>query len=104
MSRLPDAQKLGADITQSKFHMLDLGRFPALMLDGDHRVTGEVWLVSSETLAELDRIEGYPDFYDRVKAKTHRYPGEHWLYYLPDPENWTGYDLVEPDLGGYLTW
>ena len=52
--------------TQPGFRLYDLGRYPALVRDGDHAVVGEVYEVDEPTLAALDRLEGHPELYRRT--------------------------------------
>ena len=44
--------------------MLNLGAFPAI-IEGRARVFGELYKVTPEILASLDRLEGHPHFYER---------------------------------------
>ena len=39
--------------------LYDLGSYPALSLQGDKLVGGEIWEIDRETLSQLDMIEGY---------------------------------------------
>lgn len=63
------------------FLMKDLGRFPACVEEADNHipVIGEVWKVSPETFARLDRLEGYPYFYNRKQIPT--FDGPAWIYF-----------------------
>lgn len=55
-----------AEVADGKFTMLDLDRFPGLVLDPDGgTVQGELYAVDSLVLARLDRLEGHPHFYCR---------------------------------------
>jgi gamma-glutamylaminecyclotransferase len=55
-----------ADLAAGQFAMIDLGRFPGLVLDPEGGpVVGELYAVDSRTLARLDRLEGHPRFYRR---------------------------------------
>ncbi len=75
--------RLGDDRTRGcRFEMVDLGAFPGLvqMERGDDAV-GEVWEVDDECLADLDRLEGVPTFYDRVTVQTVTH-GWCWAYVL----------------------
>jgi len=67
--------------TDARYSLFDLGSFPAVGLKGDNKIKGEVWEVDEEVFASLDRIEGYPDFYDRKQVSTNK--GKVWMYYLP---------------------
>lgn len=61
------------------FEMRSLGPFPACFhSDLDSKVIGEVWEIDAETFARLDRLEGYPRFYDRVEVETPF--GNAWMY------------------------
>lgn len=42
-----------------KGHIFDLGAFPGVRLDGDSTFTAELVTVDDETLAKLDRYEGF---------------------------------------------
>lgn len=56
----------------SGFKMYSLGGFPAILPTGNEedRVTIEVYEVDDETLARLDRLEGYPGWYERSVVHT----------------------------------
>jgi gamma-glutamylaminecyclotransferase len=61
-----------ATVAAGKFAMLDLGRFPGLVLDPEGGpVVGELYAVDSLTLARLDRLEGHPYFYCRRPVRVH---------------------------------
>lgn len=47
-----------------KGELFDLGPFPAVK-EGEQNVFGEVYIVSEETLAELDCLEGHPILFER---------------------------------------
>jgi gamma-glutamylcyclotransferase (GGCT)/AIG2-like uncharacterized protein YtfP len=51
--------------TAPGYALYDLGEYPSLADDDDGVVEGEVYLVTAEHLAELDRYEGYPELYRR---------------------------------------
>ena len=52
--------------TVAGYALYDLGAYPALGADDEGAVVeGEVYLVTAEHLAELDRYEGYPELYRR---------------------------------------
>lgn len=75
---------LGEHITEPKYTMYSLGSFPAVTLRGDTGISGEVYAVDDETFARLDRLEGYPHFYDRTVIDTPH--GEAWMYFLEREE------------------
>ena len=89
---------LGEVSKQLPLKMLSMGRFPTLVPTGDGSrslIHGEMVEIDEKTLGVLDRIEGHPDFYQRVK-----YPdvlGDAWVYILPDTdrERWGRLDQQE---------
>ena len=54
------------------FEMYDLGAFPAIV-KGEGRVKGEVYKVTSEQLAKIDRLEGEGILYIKEKVKVEGY-------------------------------
>ena len=102
---MPGAEIVGrAKTTYPDYNMLDLGAFPAV-IKGENHIQGEVWKCDDEVFADLDDIEGYPDFYKRVKTETSQ--GRAWMYYLDD-KSYTQYKGNRGDnvfeQGDTLTW
>ena len=58
--------------------MFDLGAYPAVSQNGNDVIHGEVYAVPEATFIELDALEGYPDFYDRIQVTTSF--GLAWMY------------------------
>lgn len=77
------AVQLGDDVIHGDYTMLNLGGFPGLILEGDTPITIEVYAVDDRVFNNLDRLEGYPTFYNRKKVGTAH--GEAWIYYLNEP-------------------
>ncbi len=91
---LRHANYLGDHVTKDKYAMVSLGAFPAVVLHGDTHIHGEVFEVSEATFKSVDRLEGYPSFYSRMKIMTEH--GNAWMYYLGKDSNYvTGRDVVE---------
>lgn len=63
---LSTAVYLGPARTVARYTLVDLGGFPALLEGGGTAVEGEVYSVGRATLAQADRLEGHPHFYERV--------------------------------------
>ena len=63
---LQHAQLVGKGITQPYFDLLDLGPYPAMVLDGRTAIHGEIYAVDDDTLARLDRLEGHPHYFVRA--------------------------------------
>jgi gamma-glutamylcyclotransferase (GGCT)/AIG2-like uncharacterized protein YtfP len=55
--------------TEPCFELFDLGHFPAMSTGGQTVVRGEVYAVDDQTLVRLDRLEGHPDFYQRMPIR-----------------------------------
>ena len=95
-------QFIGPAVTsKSAYSLYDLGSFPAVVLNGNTRISGEVWAIDEDTMNELDRIEGYPAFYKRTQVDTTQ--GRSWMYFIPDIENYSA-DCVEPDTNQIASW
>ena len=76
---LAQATKLGAYRLPAGYLLYDLGAYPAAIEDADGTgLTGEVYAIDDAQLAALDRLEEYPEEYDRVLIETPW--GEAWLY------------------------
>lgn len=57
---------LGAEETYPKYKMYHLGGFPAVIPSKKgHSIKGEVWDINDKCLADIDMIEGHPNFYRR---------------------------------------
>lgn len=52
------------------YEMISLGAFPGVLTGGDKHIQGEVWEVSQALADEIDDIEGYPSFYNKVMVDT----------------------------------
>jgi gamma-glutamylcyclotransferase (GGCT)/AIG2-like uncharacterized protein YtfP len=75
---LADARYLGDCRTQPLYKMVDLGSYPGVVKGGGTRIEGEVYEVSSQQMADLDRLEGYPHDYTRETIATPW--GQAWIY------------------------
>lgn len=77
--------------TASPFRLLDLGYCPGAVADGRARspVRGELYLLSPDALAKLDRAEGHPFVYTRRVARVVLDDGQDVLawFYLYQPQN-----------------
>ena len=74
-----------AKTTYPDYELVDLGAFPGVFEQGEHYIQGEVWEVDSETLSDLDRMEGYTgepatNFYSRIVVPTTE--GKAFMYVL----------------------
>jgi len=64
--------------------LYDMGAYPAAVYS-DETVIGDLLTVTPEALATMDRIEGHPDFYQRVKVRALGISEtvDAWMYYAP---------------------
>jgi len=87
---------LVADLGEGQIRgaMYDLGPFPAVTLEEDGVVTGEWVRVTDEGLARLDRLEGYPSFYDRAIVSDTANGLHGWVYWMAR-QKVDGYERVE---------
>ena len=79
---LHGAEFLQEAVTPPKYTMISLGAFPGVKLEGNTAIHGEVWRVNEEQLERLDRLEGYPSFYNREKIDIPGLSVDPWMYYL----------------------
>lgn len=77
------AEKLGAAETAPEYRMYNLGLYPAIVRGGSIAIKGEVYSVTDEVLAALDRLEGHPDYYKRSKCVSTPW-GKASVYMLPE--------------------
>lgn len=79
-SLLLSSEFISIHITEPKHTLVDLGAFPAVLNTGNTAIHGEIYRVSEDVFSELDRLEGYPRYYDRVLIPTEF--GDAWVYIL----------------------
>lgn len=82
MQSIPNARLLGEEIIGPGFIMVDLGLFPAVVLDtvSVGCVHGEVWSMPLQYLSWLDAYEDYPSLYLRSLINTSH--GAAWVYHM----------------------
>lgn len=84
-AQIQDQRFVGEARTLPRYELIDLGSFPALVEGGATAVAGELYEVSFQVLAELDRLEGHPALYrrwlvaldDGMEAEAYFMPREH---------------------------
>jgi len=98
-----NAEFLGiAFTTDSLYSLYNLGSFPAVTFDGHNSIHGEVWQVDDQTMDILDSIEGYPNFYNRVKVSTTK--GNAWIYYIPDISKYSSAEQITAKPEQTVSW
>jgi gamma-glutamylcyclotransferase (GGCT)/AIG2-like uncharacterized protein YtfP len=78
--------------TSPGFLLYDLGRFPGMVACGQLVVVGEIYLVTPEILARVDRLEGHPTFYQRLPIRLD--DGSDAESYLLPPRRVVGYPPI----------
>jgi len=96
-----EAEFIGDATTDADFSMYNLGSFPAAVLNGEHKISGQVFDVDDDVLEVLDHIEGYPDFYSRDQINTSL--GKAWIYHIKDIDEYHGEKIVPSD-GNTVSW
>ena len=66
--RLGAAEKVGEARTAAIFHLVDLGPYPAMVIEGNTAVVGELYRVDATLLRELDVFEEVPLLFKRVQV------------------------------------
>jgi gamma-glutamylcyclotransferase (GGCT)/AIG2-like uncharacterized protein YtfP len=81
---LEDEEFVGQCLSEPHFTMHSLGGFPGVVENGSTAIVGEVFSVAAEAWKNVEYLEGYPDFYDRITVHTEF--GEAEMYVLKDTE------------------
>jgi gamma-glutamylcyclotransferase (GGCT)/AIG2-like uncharacterized protein YtfP len=79
---LRGADFLGETRTKPEYELVDLGPYPAMIVNGKTSVVGEVYKVDVETLHRLDMLEGCPGYYRRDEIELDN-GGTAFVYTLP---------------------
>lgn len=78
----------GQAVTKEPDYMMKHGAFPSVISAvGKGYICGEVYEVSETILADLDALEGHPNFYRRIEIEVVPDGGEPfdcWIYIGPD--------------------
>jgi len=97
---LLEGSRFAGETSIKGWEMRDVGFYPAITKSEGGHVHGEMYIVSDEVFADLDRLEGYPGHYNKTVTKT-ELGWDVWVYYykkstLPVIESgrWTGRRLV----------
>lgn len=102
---LEDCVFLGEFKTKDYFRMLDLGSYPAVYFDeSGFRVTGELYEIEDDMLRQVDYLEGYPKFYNRIEIELYDSEEKAFIYYFDASKfDEDSFVFVEPKKGT-LTW
>jgi gamma-glutamylcyclotransferase (GGCT)/AIG2-like uncharacterized protein YtfP len=78
-----DSDMLSREVVNIPFRMVSLGGFPGLIpADENHDITIEIYSVTDQVYRNVERLEGYPNFYQKATINTSQ--GEVEVYILED--------------------
>lgn len=86
------AEFVGEEGLSHGYTMVDVGMYPGILNSGTQAISGELYRVDDETLAELDILEGAPTLYERKRVRTES-GLRAWVYILR-PEHARGLAMV----------
>jgi gamma-glutamylcyclotransferase (GGCT)/AIG2-like uncharacterized protein YtfP len=66
---------------EAAFDLCCNGSFPYALMAGKYHLGGEVYTVDEDVFKSLDRLEGYPRFYNRAQIQVWGRPA--WMYFYP---------------------
>ena len=79
---LAGSEFIGKTKTEPIFTMYG-SAIPWIVAGGNTAITVEVYEVDEVTMRNLDRLEGYPYYYDRKEVSTEF--GDAWIYFREEP-------------------
>lgn len=85
---LEKAEYLGTGYTRSKYAMYKSGIPFVIKTEQVSNIHGELYQIDENTLKQLDRLEGHPDWYCREKVEIVSASGQTiigWLYFYSKP-------------------
>lgn len=88
---LKDSEYLGEFKTKELFDLYSLGAYPFISERGDTEITVELYKVVCPIIAQnLDRLEGYPSFYNRKVIEIKDFTSElkTYIYYIIDKHSY----------------
>jgi gamma-glutamylcyclotransferase (GGCT)/AIG2-like uncharacterized protein YtfP len=99
-----ESKKLGEHILEGGFKMISLGGFPGLIPDEkvNNKIFVETYEVSDNVFKSVERLEGYPSFYNRRKVETPF--GESEIYVLASARDYSDKNLVPAGEDEVINW
>jgi len=85
------AKLLGKTKISGNFTMVSLGGFPGVIPEGNTDIYGEVYEVNDQVYKDIEHLEDYPHFYDKMEVDTAH--GKAEMYILP--QKYLNYPKVE---------
>ena len=90
---LENSKYLGCTDTYPEWTMYGMGGFPCICMGGETPIHIEVYDVDEGTFQDLDMLEGYPNFYNRLRTPTKF--GDAWIYYIKDESEVDHLPIIE---------
>lgn len=88
-----DSILLSTETIKDNFDMIDMGSFPGLIPSEEQKdIVVEVYSVTPRTYANIERLEGYPSFYNRRDVNTSHGPAG--IYFL-ERSGWGSSKMVQ---------
>ena len=104
--RVIDGSKLlSSEIISLPFEMIDMGSYPGLIRSKDiNDIQVEVYEVDAQTYQRVEKLEGWPSFYDRELIETSVGAGD--IYFLDNNKGreYTRYPRVNKTAEGVFDW
>jgi gamma-glutamylcyclotransferase (GGCT)/AIG2-like uncharacterized protein YtfP len=99
-----ESTKLGEHILEDNLVMVSFGGFPGLVVDNNvkNNIFVETYEVTDKVYKSIERLEGYPHFYDRRSIQTPF--GDSEIYVLAHAGNYEEKTLVPKDENGVINW
>ena len=99
----PESKLLGEHTLNGGFVMISLGGFPGLIPDDKSKdsIFVETYEVTDNVYKSIERLEGYPSFYNKAKIETPF--GDSEVYVLSD-NYYRETNLVPMDETGVINW
>ena len=88
---LGEGKYLGTINTAPEYTMYNLGHYPCIKHEGNTSIEIEVYQISPRCMRGLDRLEGYPSYYNRELIPTEY--GDAWIYFIRDVVD--GIEIIE---------
>jgi gamma-glutamylcyclotransferase (GGCT)/AIG2-like uncharacterized protein YtfP len=99
-----ESTKLGEHVLEDNLVMVSFGGFPGLIVDNNvrNKIFVETYEVSDRVFKSVERLEGYPSFYDRRTIPTPYGASE--IYVLVNTDDYSHKSLVPEGADGVINW
>lgn len=99
-----ESTKLGEHVLEDNVVMISFGGFPGLIVDESvkNKIFVETYEVTDNVFKSVERLEGYPTFYNRRKVETPF--GESEIYVLASARDYSDKNLVPAGDDEVINW